>query len=422
MTQARPRLAQATTLAFIAGNARWLAAGTLLNFLTSFGQTFFLSLFGGEVRAAFGLSHGAYGNLYMFGTLLSAAVLIWLGRLADQVPLYRIGGLTIIALAGACAAMALTTGPISLFIAFFLLRIAGQGMMSHVSLTAMTRAFDAHRGRALGLTALGFPLGQILLPAAAVALSGAVGWRQVWWLSAAALVMLGLPALLALLRRSAAPGDPVAPSVSQPSAPHRKPATPSRPDYAWTRREVVRHALFWLLQPALLAPAFIFTAIFFHQAHLVETKGWTMSFWALLYTPFATATVVASLATGWAIDRFGARAVLPFLLLPMAISLVLLATGTSGLMAGIALVCFGGTSGAMQPIVGAILAELYGTRHLGAIRALQASAMVFSSALGPGVMGILMDAGITMDAQIWVMALYSVAASVVSAWALHRNR
>ena len=62
----------------LTNNSRWLLAGALLTLVSSFGQTFFISLFAGESRKTFNLSHGDWGAIYGFGTFASAIVLIWL--------------------------------------------------------------------------------------------------------------------------------------------------------------------------------------------------------------------------------------------------------------------------------------------------------------------------------------------------------
>ena len=85
-------------LSFLRANARLAAFGFALCMLSSAGQTYFISLFGGEVRAEFGLSHGGFGTVYMAGTLASAATLIMLGRVVDvwsagRTALLTLGGL-----------------------------------------------------------------------------------------------------------------------------------------------------------------------------------------------------------------------------------------------------------------------------------------------------------------------------------------
>ena len=74
-------------LRFTLENRRFLAFGFLMAFSSSFGQTFFVGLFGPDLRAEFGLSHGDWSLVYMAGTLASALVLPWSGRLIDRVDL-----------------------------------------------------------------------------------------------------------------------------------------------------------------------------------------------------------------------------------------------------------------------------------------------------------------------------------------------
>jgi hypothetical protein len=75
---------------FLVDNARWLAAGLLLTFASSFGQTWFIALFAGEIKAAYGLTDGSWGSLYTLATLCSAGLLLAAGSMADTVRLARL--------------------------------------------------------------------------------------------------------------------------------------------------------------------------------------------------------------------------------------------------------------------------------------------------------------------------------------------
>ena len=168
----------------------------------------------------------------------------------------------------------------------------------------------------------------------------------------------------------------------------------------WTRMQVLADPLFYALLPGLMATSFIITGVFFHQVHLVEVKGWQLAWFAAGYPVYAAATIVSSLASGWIIDRWSAIRVLPVFLLPMAAGLVVLAETRNP---GIALAFFalsGLTAGGAATVVGALWAELYGTAHLGAIKALVTSASVGASALAPGLLGWLIDAGIGIETQL----------------------
>ena len=184
-----------TDLDFLRSNARWLAAGLLLTFASSFGQTYFIALFGGQLRAAFELSHGDFGSLYTLATLASAATLVWLGPSADRVSVHRLAALTLCGLAAASLAMAGVASPLMLVAVLYGLRLFGQGMLSHLAMTAMARWFSEYRGRALSIAGLGFPFGEAVLPSVAVALMAALGWRQTWVAAAGMLLVVAAPAL-----------------------------------------------------------------------------------------------------------------------------------------------------------------------------------------------------------------------------------
>ena len=68
-----------------------LSLGLFLIFSSSVGQTFFISLFSGEIRNAFNLSHGMFGIVYSVATLTSATLFFWLGKLTDQFNLTVLG-------------------------------------------------------------------------------------------------------------------------------------------------------------------------------------------------------------------------------------------------------------------------------------------------------------------------------------------
>ena len=91
---------------FLKNNLAWLGAGALLAFLSSFGQTFFISIFSGHIRAEFELSHAAWGGIYSLGTGASAIVMIWAGISSDYIRTRTLGTVVIIALAFSSIAMA----------------------------------------------------------------------------------------------------------------------------------------------------------------------------------------------------------------------------------------------------------------------------------------------------------------------------
>ncbi|MEQ8342890.1 MAG: MFS transporter [Marinovum algicola] len=387
---------------FLLQNAPWLAAGALLAFLSSFGQTFFISVFAGEIRAEFGLSHGAWGGIYSLGTTLSAAVMVWAGGLTDRFRARVLGSGVLVLLALACLSMAFSTVWL-LPLVIFALRLTGQGMTSHISAVAMARWFVAMRGRALSIAALGFSFGEALLPIVFVALLGMFDWRLLW-LVAAMIAAAGIPLLLLLLRRERTPQS-LATSEQSTGMQARQ----------WTRGEALRHRLFWFMVPALLGPPAFNTAFFFQQVHYAEVKGWAHLDLVALFPVYTAISVGAMIVSGWLLDKLGTARLMPFYQVPMVAAFVFFAYATSPASALFGFFFLALSTGANMTLPNAFWAEFYGTAHLGSIKAMAAAVMVLGSALGPGLTGVLIDAGVGIEAQYMGVAGYFVFASAMMA-------
>ena len=395
---------------FARANARFLGFGFTMAFASSVGQTYFIGVFGPALRGEFGLSHTSWSAIYMAGTLLSAVALTWTGPQIDRLPLKRYATLVCAALVIAAAFMAQVPSAAWLVLAIFLLRQTGQGLASHVATTSMARYFDADRGKAVALAALGSAVGESLLPVAAVLGIAALGWRASYGATAFLLALCLLPAVWWLLRHhDARHRDHLErESSSDLTEPGRGASVRS-----WSRAGVLRHGAFYLLLPAVLAPSFISTALFFHHLELAAAKGWSAAWITGNYWVYALGTVLASLAAGPLIDRITAARVLPGFLAPMALGLLILWGFERAVWALPYLFLLGLTSGVAFTALTALWAEIYGVRHLGAIRSLVASLLVLSSALGPLVMGVLIDAGVTIETICGLFALYCAAATVL---------
>jgi sugar phosphate permease len=389
-----------TFLAFLRENARWLAGGFLLTLFSSFGQTFFISLSAGSIREEYGLSHGGFGTLYMVATLGSALTLPRLGQIVDRYSVKHVALFIIPMLAVAAVSMAFSTNILLLAFTIYLLRLFGQGMLTHTSFTAMGRWFSAQRGRAVSVVTLGHNAGEAIFPLIFVAVAVAVGWRNTWLMAAAALVLVALPVIVSLIAVERAPRatDPVA-RISDARD--------------WTRAEALRDPVFYLLFLGVMAPSFIGTVIFFHQVYLVELRGWSLEIFAGTFTLMAVMTATFGLISGQLIDRFSAVALLPAFLIPLGLACLILGFFEGQWSAFAFMALLGVSWGFSSTLFGALWPEIYGTRHLGSIRALAVAIMVFASAMGPGLTGLLIDLGVSYPGQIIAMGIYCFAISLV---------
>ena len=401
-------------LTFAKQNFRWIAGGFLLTFFSSFGQTYFISASIAEWQAAFDLSHGEFGRLYMFATLGSAACLPFVGRLMDTVPAHWVIAVVVPILAGAALMAGFATSVPILVVAIFLLRLMGQGMMTHIALTATGRWFIAERGRAVSLVVLGHQGGEASIPLAFTMIAIAFGYTTGWVFAAAALLLVGLPLTLWCYRVPRVPHGSVSTEVS------RTPVTRE-----WTRREVLRDPVFWVLLTGVLAPPFIGTTIFYHQNYMTTLHGWPPQLFAQSLFVLASTTVVFALMTGAVIDRLGAKVVVAFFLLPLSGASFALAYAESPGSLFFVMVLLGTSYGFSSTLFGALWPEIYGTRNLGAIRSVTVSAAVLATAAGPGVTGTLIDRGIELPTQMIFLGFYclfAVAAMTTVSLALRARK
>jgi len=406
---------------FVHRNRRFLSFGILVAFFSAFGQTFFIAVFGPDIRAEFNLSHGDFGGYYAIGTAVSGVTLIWAGKLIDRFDLRWVTAGVASLLILACVFMSIVPVAWALAPAIFALRLSGQGLMSHTAMTAMGRYFEAERGRAVSIAILGFPLGVAVFPGLAVWLSGQFGWRMAWALVALALTLFLIPVLLWLLKghgarhrfflaQTTGSTDPGMAARAQPTGRRRQ----------WTRAEVLRDPRFYLLCFAITAPSFISTGLFFHQAHLAAAKGWSLAWLATAFVAYTVGAIGANLAFGPLIDKYGARRLLPYYLYPLVLACLTIVFFNHPLSAVALTLFLGLTSGSGQTLVGAAWPEFYGALNLGAIRAMVISMSVGASALSPFVLGWLIDRGASMESMAvgFLVYLALAIAGIMAALAL----
>lgn len=403
-------LARPGFFSFLRDNSSWLSAGALLTLLSSFGQTYFISLFAAEIRMDFGLSHGEWGAIYSLGTTASAAVMVWAGSLTDVMRARSLGMLVLAGLACACLAMAWNPYVALLPVVIFALRLTGQGLCSHIAIVSMARWFVATRGRALSIASLGFAAGEALLPLIFVALLGVFQWRSLW-VVAACVAIMGIPVLLGLLRTERTPQSMADENQSMGMG-----------GTHWSRTATLRHPLFWFMVPAILGPSAFNTAFFFHQVYFAELKGWTHLSLVTLFPLYTGVAIAAMVVSGIALDRFGTARLIPLYQLPMVVAFTIFAGATSLGHAAIAFVFLALSTGANSTLPNAFWAEFYGTRFIGSIKAMATAVMVLGSAIGPGITGVLIDLQVSLMTQYIGVAVYFLLSSLCMWIGIRRYR
>ena len=395
---------------------RLLLFGFVMMFATSPGQTYFIALFSGEIRADLSLSHGEFGAVYSIATLSSAVVLLWTGVLVDHIDLRRFARYSVLGLAIACLSLAFSQNIAMLLIAVFLLRQLGQGLMYMTSTTAMVRYLESNKGKANALSGLGYSFAEAILPSLVILLLLAMSWRQSWMLFAAILAVAVPITFHFLLKGHTERHQRYLTTIADDEASEAS-ESPENRVYRrrqWTRAEVIRDPLFYLFTPGLLAQSLLFTGFMFHQIHLVEEKGWPLVVWGSLYLLYALSTIVMNLVVGALVDRFGAVRLAPFVTIPMGIGLVILSSSDSVFVAVIFMLCMAISSASQGTISAPFFAERYGSKNLGAIKSLGTFMMVMMSALSPAILGWSIDRGISMDSLAIAGAVYVAITSTMA--------
>ena len=386
-----------TFWSFFIKNKAWLGAGALLTLSSSYGQTFFISLFADQIMNDFNLTHGQWGGIYAISTTLSAIVMVWAGALTDKYKARYLGLVFLSVLAFTCLMVSINFSILILPILIFLLRFSGQGMLSHIGSVSMARWFVASRGKALAIATLGFSFGEAVLPMTVAMLLTIIYWKYVW-IIAAIITLLTIPILLKLLKVERTPQSNANDIQNVGILDKRH----------WTRNQVLSHWLFWFYFPSIMSIAMWGTALFFQQVHLSSSKGWTLFQFTSLFPIYTCSTILSMMLHGWAIDRYGTGRLLALYQIPMALSFFLFGFGDSIIIAGFAFILFGITHGASSTIPGAFWAEYFGTKHLGSIKAMATAVSVLGSALGPAISGALIDHGIPFSKQMPIISIFVV--------------
>ncbi|OUR79173.1 hypothetical protein A9Q83_04870 [Alphaproteobacteria bacterium 46_93_T64] len=399
------------TRRFIQREWRFLLFGLLLSFWSSPGQTFVISLFGGHIRSDFDLTHGEFGTIYTCATLISAALLWKTGPLVDHLPLKKFVQQAATIMIISIALVAGVQGPITLFFGIFFVRFMGQGMLHHIAMTAMARRYQKERGRAIAIAGLGFPIGESLFPPLVVLALGIYDWQLLWPVMAIFAAITLLPLIPKLIGHTSSQDGQGTSELAQFDEDARH----------WTRAEMLRDKRFFLLALTPIAQSGIITGVFFHQVHLISLKGWSMEWWSICFSIFAASSLIGGLLSGFLVDHFRARSVAPLVLLPLAIGLTLFAIADHPAFAAIIMAIFGFGAGANNPALSSLWAELYGVKHLGAIRSVANVVMVFGSALGPVFMGAALDAEISLQTLAYISAALAAGGAVACKIALKNS-
>lgn len=387
---------------FIFEERRTLSFGVAFTFFSSFGQTFLVSLFVPYFLEDFELSNASFGAIYSGATLISAALLPYMGQWIDRVSLRRYSFFVATGLLLGCIFIISSWHIALLFVGIVFIRLNGQGLSAHTAETAMARFYEGRRGKALSVASLGYPLGEALLPIAIATILTVMHWRMTWGLIAILISVVLYPLIYLLIGRNSA-------GRSNPSKSEKAPEN-ARESYSiiFSDRRI------WFLIPAVLMPPFWATGLFLYQISIADELGWTAALIASAFVAYAILRVVGAIFIGPLIDRFSAQALFPFFLLPMILGILVPIFYSPNWVAFLYLGMIGVTMGAGGNIKSALWAELFGSSMIGTVRSLFTAIMATSTALSPFIIGWLLDQNVAFEYVLAAGVITSVISSILA--------
>ena len=378
-------------------NKKVIIFGFIFTFFSSFGQSFFLGLFNAPIRNELGITHGQFGNLYATATICSSLLLIWVGKKIDDYKLINYSFFVIILLFLSSFFFSFINSIYFLAIGIFLMRFSGQGLMSHTSATAITRFFDKSRGKALSTIWFGLSSAEFILPVLVTYLFLIYSWRTVWQ-GIAILVILFLPLVILNTIRS----------INLDSREDQKTNLKKIKIKNWKRKEVIKDYRFYIISLNMLAMPWIATGIFVYQSYITDSKLWSTYTIPKAFMVYSITSIITLFSSGFLVDKFTSRKLIPVMNIPLLFAMIVLFYFQNEIYAYFFLGLIGVSNGLANVLGSSTWAEIYGVKYIGSIRALTVAFMVFATAFGTAVFGILIDYGFSIERIAFVSGTYII--------------
>ena len=384
--------------------------GFIFTFFSSFGQSFFLGLFNSSIRNELSITHGQFGSIYASATLLSSFFLIWLGKKIDDIDVFKFAFLVTLLLSFSCFFFSKISSVTILFLAIFFMRFSGQGMMSHTATTTISRYFSKSRGKALSTSWFGLSSAEFILPVLIIYLLTIYDWKNIW-MSISALVIIFLPIVSYILLKNLHLDSREITNDKNYKDENIK---------QWKRIEVLKDYRFYIIGANMLAMPWIATGVFVYQSFILESKNWGPYIIAQSFMAYSILSVITLFFSGFLIDKFSSRKILIYMNIPLLLAALILIYFKNPISSFVFLGLIGISNGFANVLGSSTWAEIYGVKYIGSIKALTTALMVFATAFGTALFGVLIDYGFSIE-QIAVVSATYISISLVSLFLIRKT-
>ena len=391
-------------------NLKIIVFGFIFTFFSSFGQSFFLGIFNPSIRNELLISHGQFGTIYALATLTSSFLLIWVGKKIDDINISRFALFVILLLSFSCFFFSKISSLTLLFFSIFLMRFSGQGMMSHTATTTISRYFTKSRGKALSSSWLGLSSAEFILPVLMIYLLTVTDWRSIWVIISVITIVF-LPLISYGLVKNVNFDSREITGKKEFKEKNIK---------QWKRVEVIKDFRFYIICANMLAMPWIATGIFIYQSFILSSKDWGPYVIAQSFMTYSVLSVITLFISGFLIDKFTSRKLLIYMNIPLFMAVIIIFYFNNPISSFVFLGLIGISNGFANVLGSSTWAEIYGVKHIGSIKALTTALMVFSTAFGTALFGILIDKGFSIE-QISIVAGIYIFISLISLFFIRKR-
>ncbi len=384
--------------------------GFIFTFFSCFGQSFFIGLFNSSIRETLSITHGQFGTIYASATLFSSLLLIWIGKKIDDVNVIKFAIFVTILLSFSSFFFSKISSVAFLFVAIFLMRFSGQGLMSHTASTTISRYFIKSRGKALSIIWFGLSSAEFIMPVLIVYLLTLFVWQDLW-VAFSLLVLICLPLASYILVKDVK-------LDTRESNQNEKLKEENIKN--WKRIEVLGDYRFYIVSLNMLAMPWIATGVFVYQSFVTNSKGWGEYTIAQSFMSYSIFSVITLIVAGYLIDKFTSRKLLIYMNVPLFLGTLVIIYFDAPQSAFLFLGLVGISNGLANLLGSSTWAEIYGVKYIGSIKALTTALMVFATAFGTALFGIFIDAGFSIE-KIAFIAAIAIACSIALLFTIRKK-
>ncbi|MEN8172436.1 MAG: MFS transporter, partial [Chloroflexota bacterium] len=392
-----------------------LPISILAAFFTSPGQTFMVSVFNPSLRESLDLSLTQLTGAYMFGTILASLPQIYIGQWSDRVGIRKTLFVIISLFSLACVFISRVHNLPMLFLAFFFLRMLGQGALELLSVNMLPMWFRDRLGTVSGIKNVVVSLMIGAVPISILALIGLVGWRTSYLLTGASVLVILLPTIYFFyINKPEDIGQTI--DGDLPSFPLGSPDLVSS-EHEFNLKEALRTRAYWILTLAWAAWAAIATAITFNLLPIFTAKGLSEEQAAASFTGLMVISAVFQLGGGMIADRVQLRWMTSGALGLYAAAIGALIYAPSAAVVWVYILILGLAQGLFGGLNNTVWVRYFGRKHLGKIRGSVWTAAVAGSSVGPFLMGISFDLSGDFFISLASFAVILAGLAVAGLWA-----